>query len=158
MLILGWYDDRHNLSPFQKLLGQMLISVIVAATGLRVTLFIPFVPVTFLLTALWFVAVTNAMNLMDNMDGLCTGLTAIIAFLISWYAALYGQFLTAGFGFLLCGAFAGFLPYNFPKARAFLGDAGSHLAGYCLAVLAILPDFTARSIRLAGQCSHHSFS
>jgi UDP-GlcNAc:undecaprenyl-phosphate GlcNAc-1-phosphate transferase len=52
-----------------------------------------------------------------------------------------GHYLVAAFAFLMCGALLGFLPYNFPNARAFLGDAGSHLVGFLLAVLAILPHF-----------------
>jgi len=54
--------------------------------------------------------------------------------------------------FLTCGALLGFLPYNFPKARSFLGDAGSHLVGYLLAVMAILPTFTPSRTRIIGRC------
>jgi UDP-GlcNAc:undecaprenyl-phosphate GlcNAc-1-phosphate transferase len=88
--------------------------------------------------------VTNAFNFMDNMNGLCAGLSAIAA---GWLAAIalgQDQYLVALFALLMVGALLGFLPYNFPKASAFLGDAGSHLAGYLLAVLAILPHFYSR--------------
>jgi UDP-GlcNAc:undecaprenyl-phosphate/decaprenyl-phosphate GlcNAc-1-phosphate transferase len=78
---------------------------------------------------------------MDNMNGLCAGLGAIGAALFAIVAAMNGQYLVAIIGFLMCGALLGFLPYNYPNARAFLGDAGSHLVGYLLAVLAILPHF-----------------
>jgi UDP-GlcNAc:undecaprenyl-phosphate/decaprenyl-phosphate GlcNAc-1-phosphate transferase len=85
--------------------------------------------------------VINAFNFMDNMNGLCAGLGAIGAALFATIAAVHGQYLVVIIALLMCGALAGFLPYNFPNARSFLGDAGSHLVGYLLAVLAILPHF-----------------
>jgi UDP-GlcNAc:undecaprenyl-phosphate GlcNAc-1-phosphate transferase len=75
------------------------------------------------------------------MNGLCAGLGAIGAFIFALIAATNGEYLVAITGFLMCGALVGFLPWNFPNARAFLGDAGSHLVGYLLAVMAILPHF-----------------
>src|SRR5260221_3912751 len=78
---------------------------------------------------------------MDNMNGLCAGLGAIGAFILGLIAAPNGEYLVALTGLLMCGALVGFLPWNFPHAGAFLGDAGSHLVGYLLAVMAILPHF-----------------
>ena len=78
---------------------------------------------------------------MDNMNGLCAGVGAIAALIFAFIAAANGEYLVAITGFLMSGALAGFLPWNFPNARAFLGDAGSHLVGYLLAVMAILPHF-----------------
>ena len=93
------------------------------------------------ITVLWILTVVNAFNFMDNMNGLCTGLGAIGACHFAIIAARDDQYLVALIAFLTFGALLGFLPYNFPRARAFLGDAGSHLVGYLLAVLAILPHF-----------------
>ena len=92
-------------------------------------------------TMLWILTVINAFNFMDNMNGLCAGLGAIGAAAFGTIAAVSGQYLVALVAWLICGALLGFLPYNFPRARAFLGDAGSHLVGFLLAVLAILPHF-----------------
>jgi UDP-GlcNAc:undecaprenyl-phosphate GlcNAc-1-phosphate transferase len=78
---------------------------------------------------------------MDNMNGLCAGLAAIASLVFGVSAAIRGEYLVAGMAFLCCGAFCGFLPYNFPRASSFLGDSGSHLAGYVIAVLAILPRY-----------------
>jgi UDP-GlcNAc:undecaprenyl-phosphate GlcNAc-1-phosphate transferase len=75
------------------------------------------------------------------MNGLSAGVGAIAAWYFAVSAARQGQYLVALLAFLACGALLGFLPYNFPKASSFLGDAGSHLTGYLLAVLAILPHF-----------------
>jgi UDP-GlcNAc:undecaprenyl-phosphate GlcNAc-1-phosphate transferase len=85
--------------------------------------------------------VTNALNFNDNMNGLCGGLGLVAAGWIAFLAARNGQYLVASLALLVAGALAGFLPYNFPRASVFLGDSGSHLVGYLLAVLAILPHF-----------------
>jgi UDP-GlcNAc:undecaprenyl-phosphate GlcNAc-1-phosphate transferase len=81
---------------------------------------------------------------MDNMNGLCAGLGVIGSWWFALVAALDGQYLVGLIAFLTLGALLGFLPFNFPRAQAFLGDAGSHLVGYLLAVLAILPHFYTR--------------
>lgn len=139
--ILGWFDDKHELKPLPKFAGQFLIALLVAAADVRVTLFVPSVFFSYAITILWLLTVINAFNFMDNMNGLCAGLGVIGALFFALIAAANGEYLVALIAFLICGALLGFLPYNFPKARAFLGDAGSHLVGYLLAVLAILPHF-----------------
>jgi UDP-GlcNAc:undecaprenyl-phosphate GlcNAc-1-phosphate transferase len=141
MLIVGLLDDKHELKPSTKFAGQFLIAALVAAAGARITLFIPSIIFSYAITIVWILTIINAFNFMDNMNGLCTGLGAISALCFALLSALAGQYLVALIAFLTCGALLGFLPYNFPRARAFLGDAGSHLVGYLLAVLAILPHF-----------------
>lgn len=141
MLVLGGWDDRHELRPAVKLAGQTLIALMVAASGLRITLFIPSVAFSYAITVLWILAVTNAVNFNDNMNGLCAGLGVIGTGWIAWHAAGAGQYLVALLALLAAGSLLGFLPYNFPRASVFLGDAGSHLVGYLLAVLSILPHF-----------------
>ena len=139
--ILGWLDDRHELKALPKFIGQILIAVAVAAACKRITLFIHSDLFSYAITVLWILTVINAFNFMDNMNGLCAGLGALAAFFFALIAAAKGQYLVAVTGFLMCGSLVGFLPWNFPHARAFLGDAGSHLVGYLLAVMAILPHF-----------------
>ena len=139
--MLGWLDDKHELKALPKFIGQLLIAVAVAAACKRITLFVPSEIFSYAITILWLLTVINAFNFMDNMNGLCAGLGAIGAFIFAFIAATNGEYLVAITGFLMCGALAGFLPWNFPNARAFLGDAGSHLVGYLLAVMAILPHF-----------------
>jgi len=141
MTILGLLDDKHELRALHKLAGQFLIALMVAAAGVRVTLFVPSLLFSYAVTILWLLTVINAFNFMDNMNGLCTGLGAIASGWFALLAAQAGQYLVALIALLCSGALLGFLPYNFPKARAFLGDAGSHLVGYLLGVLAILPHF-----------------
>lgn len=141
MVLLGWLDDKFELRPAVKFGGQVLVALAVALSGVRVTLFVPSELFSIVATVLWIVTVTNAFNFMDNMNGLCAGLGALGAFFFALLTAANGEYLVAITGFLMCGALAGFLPWNFPNARAFLGDAGSHLVGYLLAVMAILPHF-----------------
>ena len=141
MLVVGVLDDKHELRPTVKFTGQFLIAALVAASGARITLFVHSQVFHYAITILWILTVINAFNFMDNMNGLCAGLGAIGAWYFGIIAAADGQYLVGLIAFLTFGALLGFLPYNFPTARAFLGDAGSHLVGYLLAVLAILPHF-----------------
>ena len=143
MLLLGLRDDKVELRPAAKFGGQLLAALAVAATGVRITLFVHNIVFSYGMTALWILTVVNAFNFMDNMNGLCAGLGAIAA---AWFGLIAAhadppQYLVATMAFLIAGALFGFLPYNFPKASAFLGDSGSHLVGYLLAVLGILPHF-----------------
>ncbi len=139
--ILGWLDDKHELKALPKFIGQILIAIAVAAACKRITLFVHSDIFSYAVTVLWLLTVINAFNFMDNMNGLCAGVGAIGALFFALIAAANGQYLVAITGFLMCGALVGFLPWNFPHARSFLGDAGSHLVGYLLAVMAILPHF-----------------
>lgn len=143
MLLVGLWDDKHESRPAGKFLCQFAVAALVAASGARITLFVPSVLFSFAITILWILTVINAFNFMDNMNGLCGGLGAIGAFYFGLTAALapVPQYLVALIAFLTCGALAGFLPHNFPRAKSFLGDSGSHLVGYLLAVLAVLPHF-----------------
>ncbi len=141
MTILGVLDDKHELRPAVKFAGQLIIASLVAAAGVRITLFVHNPVFSFAVTVLWLLTLINALNFMDNMNGLCAGLGAIAGWCFAVLAAASGQYLVALIALIVVGALAGYLPHNFPNARAFLGDAGSHLVGYLLAVLAILPHF-----------------
>jgi UDP-GlcNAc:undecaprenyl-phosphate/decaprenyl-phosphate GlcNAc-1-phosphate transferase len=141
MLLVGWVDDKHELGPAAKFAGQLLVAGLVAASGARITLFVHSTVFHYAITMLWILTVINAFNFIDNMNGLCAGLGAIGAWYFAAVSAADGQYLVALIAFMTFGALVGFLPYNCPEPRAFLGDAGSHLVGYLLAVLAILPHF-----------------
>ena len=109
--------------------GQLIVALVVAAAGMRITLFVPSLLFSYCMSALWILTVVNAFNFMVNMNGLCAGLGAIGAGWFGVIAAGQGQYLVASMAFLVAGALLGFLPFNFPRAAAFLGDAGSHLTG-----------------------------
>jgi UDP-GlcNAc:undecaprenyl-phosphate GlcNAc-1-phosphate transferase len=142
--ILGAFDDRHELKALPKFIGQLLVAIAVAAACKRITLFIHNEVFSYGITIIWLLTVINAFNFMDNMNGLCAGVGAVGALIFALIAAVSGEYLVAITGCLMAGALVGFLPWNFPRARAFLGDAGSHLVGYLLAVMAILPHFYTR--------------
>ncbi len=141
---LGWLDDKHELKPLAKFAGQLIVALAVAVACKRITLFVHSEVFSYVVTVLWLLTVMNAFNFIDNMNGLCGGLGAIGAFFFAFIAARNGEYLVALTGYLMVGALLGFLPHNFPQARVFLGDAGSHLVGYLLAVLAVLPHFYTR--------------
>jgi UDP-GlcNAc:undecaprenyl-phosphate GlcNAc-1-phosphate transferase len=141
MLGLGLLDDRKELRPLPKFGGQIFFALLVAAGGARITLFVPNLLFSYAITALWIVTVVNAFNFMDNMNGLCAGLGAIGAGFFALIAAADSQYLVGAIAACAFGSLLGFVPHNFPKARAFLGDAGSHLIGFLMAVLSILPHF-----------------
>ncbi len=136
VFLLGLVDDLLPLKPQTKLIGQ-----IVAATALAYAGFLlPFTEsffLNFVITLLWLVGITNAMNLLDNMDGLCAGVALIacayrFAFCVS-EGHLEGALLAA----LLGGAVAGFLFFNYNPASIFLGDSGSLFIGFMLAAINI---------------------
>jgi UDP-GlcNAc:undecaprenyl-phosphate GlcNAc-1-phosphate transferase len=145
MTLLGWLDDKYELRAMWKFAGQLLLALGVAAAGVRVTLFIHSEIFSIAVTVLWLLTLVNALNFMDNMNGLCAGLGVMGATFFGVRAAMDGQYLVALLALLTSGALLGFLPFNFPRATAFLGDAGSHLVGYLLAVMAILPHFYTRT-------------
>ena len=142
--LLGWLDDRHELGAVAKFTGQVAVALAVAMASKRITLFVHSELFSYTITVFWVLTVINAFNFMDNMNGLCGGVGAIGALWFAVIAACNGQYLVALTGFLMAGGLLGFLPHNFPLAHVYLGDAGSHLTGYLLAVMAILPHFYTR--------------
>lgn len=143
MLALGVVDDFKDLSAGIKFGAQWLVATIIAATGTKIEIFSS-APMNYALTILWILTMINAFNFSDGMNGLCAGLAVISAAAVAIYSVISGQYRIASLSFLVAGALIGFLPFNFPKAKAFLGDSGSHLTGYLIAVLAILSFFDVR--------------
>ncbi|HXF68509.1 MAG TPA: MraY family glycosyltransferase [Thermoflexus sp.] len=133
---LGIWDDRWGLRPLIKLMGQIAVAGIVMATGVMVSLF-PWPVLNVLVTLLWLVGITNAFNLIDNMDGLSGGIGAVSAAFFLLLAALNGQYLVGALSAAVLGACIGFLRYNFNPASIFMGDAGSMFLGFLMAVLGI---------------------
>ena len=113
--ILGWLDDKHELKPLPKFIGQFLIAVAVAVACKRITLFVHSDVFSYAITILWLLTVINAFNFMDNMNGLCAGLGAIGALLFAIIAAANGEYLVAITGFLMCGALVGFSAVEFSE-------------------------------------------
>jgi len=133
---MGLWDDRRSLPVWVKLLGQILGAGILLIAGVSITLFsLPILNA--LATILWVVGITNAMNLLDNMDGLSAGIAAIASGFFLLLAAGSGQYLVGGLAAALLGACIGFLIYNLNPAQIFMGDSGSLFIGFVLAALSI---------------------
>ena len=138
MHLMGLADDRRALGPFVKLIVQLIVAtvLVVSFRELRALTALTFVP-SVVLTVMWIVAITNAFNFLDNMDGLSAGVAAVCttAFLIT--ALIIQQWFVAATLALLLGAVLGFLYWNFPPAKIFMGDSGSLVIGFVLGVLTI---------------------
>jgi len=140
---IGLIDDRIGTPVIVRLAAQLVIAALLAAFfEIRIFQFMEtFGPLGVLLSVLvstiWIVLVINAMNMLDNMDGLSAGVTAIIATGFVVTACNREQWFVAAAGALLIGACLGFLPWNFPHARLFMGDAGSMVVGLLLAVVSV---------------------
>lgn len=133
---LGIWDDRWGVRPVMKLLGQALAAGIVILSGVQVS-FLPNQALNLLITFLWILGITNALNLLDNMDGLSGGVGAVAAAFFLLLAALNGQYLVASLAAALLGVCIGFLVYNFNPASIFMGDAGSMFLGFVLGAVGI---------------------
>jgi UDP-GlcNAc:undecaprenyl-phosphate GlcNAc-1-phosphate transferase len=143
MALLGLWDDRRELKPGVKLAGQIVAGVALIMAGVQVSMF-GSPALDWALTLFWIVGVTNALNFLDNMDGLAAGASAIASGFFFLLAATEGQRLVGSLAAALCGASVGFLVYNFSPASSFMGDMGSLVLGFTLAVLGI-------KLRFAGQ-------
>lgn len=143
MMVLGLIDDVKGLSAGTRLCVQLLAMAIVMLSGKVLTLFPAGLigsSLNVVLTVLWIIGITNALNFFDGMDGLATGLTAIIAFFLGAVAFQTNQPLLGWFAMAIVGSCLGFLPYNFrpnQPATIFLGDTGSSFLGFILACLAV---------------------
>ncbi|TVR98995.1 MAG: undecaprenyl/decaprenyl-phosphate alpha-N-acetylglucosaminyl 1-phosphate transferase, partial [Phycisphaerales bacterium] len=137
---LGLADDRRPLGPMVKLgvmLGLSLAVILLTDTRLLMLLdgHVGGAWLSIALTVLWFGVVINAMNFMDNMDGLAGGTAAVASAFFLAAALINGQWFIAACLALLLGACLGFLVWNFAPARIFMGDGGSLVLGFLLAFL-----------------------
>ncbi len=144
MSFMGLWDDRRGLSPGVKLAGQFLAAGILVISDVRVS-FLPWPAVNIAATLLWVVLITNAFNLLDNMDGLSGGVALIAAVFFLLFAAMSHQYLVGALAAALVGACAGFLFYNFNPASVFMGDTGALFLGFMLAAVGIKLRFPTNS-------------
>ena len=141
--VLGLYDDRRALPALPKLLVQLAVALaLVVWCDMRVLhLLSGYGPIGVVLSytasVVWITVIVNAMNFLDNMDGLAAGVGLIIAGLYLAATLISGQWFVAALAALLVGALAGFLVYNLPPARLYLGDGGSLVLGLMLACISI---------------------
>ena len=146
VLGLGLWDDRRGLDAKAKFTVQVLAAMLAVGAGLRIsyvtepttrTLFELPLWIGWVVSVFWIVGVTNAINLIDGLDGLATGVGAIICATLTVLAWQGGHVVGVCVGIGLLGGLLGFLPWNFPPARIFLGDTGALFVGFTLAVLSL---------------------
>jgi UDP-GlcNAc:undecaprenyl-phosphate GlcNAc-1-phosphate transferase len=144
IMLMGLADDRWSLDWRLRLGIQVVCASALAATGIRVTLFGPFThPVLGgIVTVLWIVGLTNAFNMLDNMDGLAASVGLIAALLFSAGQIAVGTLFAPAVLLIVVGALLGFLVHNFPPARLFMGDAGSNFLGFLLGAMTVVGTFT----------------
>lgn len=133
---LGLWDDRMPLPAWAKLLGQVAPVIVLIMTGVQVSIF-PSPALNIAITLIWVLFITNAVNFLDNMDGLSAGVAAMASAYFLLLAALSGQYLVGALTAALLGACIGFLFYNFNPASIFMGDTGSLFLGFVLAAVGI---------------------
>ena len=134
---LGLVDDLRRLPPYAKLVVQLLIGCVVVIGGIRIEL-IRWPWLSIPCSVLWFVLIMNAFNLLDNMDGLAAGIGALAAGFCAVHAGLAHQWAIVSLSAALCGSCLGFLWFNFPPAKIYMGDSGSHFLGLSLGAFSLL--------------------
>ncbi len=142
LLFVGFLDDQFGLSPWIRLLAQTLAAGLAYAAGVRIEAAFgsPIDPLlSLVLTWLWIVGITNAMNLIDGLDGLAGGIALITSVALLFASAQYETRAAATLILAaLAGAALGFLRHNLPPSKIIMGDAGAYFFGYVLATAAIL--------------------
>lgn len=146
MVLVGLIDDFGVLSPPVKLLGQLLAALVLVKASLFIRLTILPIWLAIPLTVLWVIAITNAANLIDIMDGLASGVGAIAAIVLVMINYQSGRELIVPLSIALAGSLFGFLPHNFKPAKIYLGDAGSLFMGLMLAALSMNGAYTRNSL------------
>ncbi|UOQ45686.1 undecaprenyl/decaprenyl-phosphate alpha-N-acetylglucosaminyl 1-phosphate transferase [Halobacillus salinarum] len=145
IILTGVLDDLIELSPKLKLGGQLLAALVVVLGGVQVDFInlpfggtIEFGLLSIPITIIWIIAITNAINLIDGLDGLAAGVSAIALLTISGMAITMGNIFVVFMGFMMLGSTLGFLIYNFYPAKIFMGDTGSLFLGFMIGVLSLL--------------------
>lgn len=140
LAVLGLLDDRYTLSWRLRFIVQFAMAGLIVLAGIQIRLFgLAFIDIP--LTLIWIVALTNATNFLDNMDGLTAGLTTIAGFWFLIIALSQGEPVVTMLAAAIFGSALGFLIYNFNPASTFMGDMGALMVGFVLAVLAIKLQF-----------------
>jgi UDP-GlcNAc:undecaprenyl-phosphate/decaprenyl-phosphate GlcNAc-1-phosphate transferase len=133
MLLIGIIDDIKNLSVKAKLTGQIIASCIVIFMGVRTSIVYFPVWINMIITLIWIVALVNAFNFLDILDGLCTGISLIISVAFLAVSIASGMHTVSLFFWILSGAILAAFIHNIPAARFYLGDSGSMLIGFIFA-------------------------
>jgi UDP-GlcNAc:undecaprenyl-phosphate GlcNAc-1-phosphate transferase len=136
--LMGLWDDKKHLGPFIKLAVQFAAAFVAAwFADIRVEMFIENKLITTALSVFWIVLMINAFNFLDNMDGASAGIALIATCVLMAAAVRSGQVFVGAMGMVFAGALLGFLLFNFPPAKIFMGDCGSMVVGFFVALLTL---------------------
>lgn len=145
IILTGVLDDMYSLSPRVKMVAHFFAALVIVHSGISVEFInLPFNGILHLywlsipLTLLWIMGITNAINLIDGLDGLAVGVSSIVLLTIAGLSLTEGNLFVFTVSAILLGSTLGFLPYNFHPAKIFMGDTGSYFLGYVISVLALL--------------------
>ncbi|WP_102344845.1 glycosyltransferase family 4 protein [Bacillus sp. Marseille-P3661] len=146
IMLTGAFDDRFEISPKVKLLGQILAAAVVIIGGVQIPVInVPFIETQINLgyfsipfTLLWIVGITNAINLIDGLDGLAAGVSSIVLITIAAMGMVMGNAFVVMASTVLLASTLGFLIYNFHPAKIFMGDTGALLLGFMISIISIL--------------------
>ncbi|MFC4618535.1 glycosyltransferase family 4 protein [Camelliibacillus cellulosilyticus] len=153
ILFTGIIDDKYSLPPKYKFLMQILAAVVIVASGLTIDFIqLPFFEriefgwLAYPLSVLWIVGITNAINFIDGLDGLASGVSSIALGTMLVMGVLENQLLAVALSVILIGGTIGFLFFNFHPAKIFMGDSGAMFIGYTMAVISITGLFKSLTI------------
>lgn len=146
VFMIGLYDDIHDVSPKVKLIVEIIAASIIIFYGKIMLrgITIPYLPgdicewISIGITYLWIIGITNAINLIDGLDGLSSGISTIVLVTLSLTSLHFGRTDIAALSLLLAGATVGFLFYNFHPASIFMGDNGALFLGFMISVISLL--------------------
>ncbi|HEX2641045.1 MAG TPA: MraY family glycosyltransferase, partial [Pyrinomonadaceae bacterium] len=144
LFLVGLVDDILHIKPYQKLAGQLIGATFVVGMGLKLPL-TGYELVDIWITVFWIIGITNAVNLLDNMDGLAAGIAGIAAISLSFSFAANGQTAELVLIAVFIGSLLGFLIFNFNPASIFMGDCGSMFVGFVLSTSVLLNQVGGRS-------------
>jgi UDP-GlcNAc:undecaprenyl-phosphate GlcNAc-1-phosphate transferase len=144
MLFFGVIDDLVELSVLKKFLAQSLCAVLLITLGIRTDIMFLSYWGNVLVTFIWIIGITNAFNLLDIMDGLAAGTALIVSAAFLLVGLLNGDLHVQVISLVLCASSCGFLIFNFPPAKVYLGNSGSHFLGFLVAALALTAHYAFR--------------
>ncbi|MBN1900431.1 undecaprenyl/decaprenyl-phosphate alpha-N-acetylglucosaminyl 1-phosphate transferase [Candidatus Sumerlaeota bacterium] len=148
IFIVGVIDDKTTLKPWTKLFCQIIAAIPLILAGVRIQFFLPSA-FGIILTVFWIVLLTNSFNLLDNMDGLSSGIAVIVCIALGMVSIQAGERLMTALFLAMAGSVLGFWYHNFIRSKLFMGDGGSLFIGYMIAALTILSTYYEKGVPTA---------
>ncbi|MBU1727300.1 MAG: undecaprenyl/decaprenyl-phosphate alpha-N-acetylglucosaminyl 1-phosphate transferase, partial [Candidatus Omnitrophica bacterium] len=149
MLIFGLLDDCRELSIIAKFLVQIIATTVLVIFGIRTQIVYIGAPMNILITFIWVIGITNAFNHLDVMDAVAAATAMIVSLAFLVISILNNDLKTALFSLVLFGAVSGFMIFNFPPAKVYMGNSGSHFVGFVLAAMTLVISYAPMERKIA---------